>query len=70
MIRAILIGFISIVTSFVLGIYYSHPLSSRFMEIRLFEVVQLLSTLLFGGFIAYFFSQRLNSWGKRSEIML
>ena len=69
--KQIIIGFLFVTTiiGFVLGIYYSYPLSSKFMEIRLFEIIQLLSTLLAGGFIAYFFSQRLNSWGKRSEII-
>lgn len=69
MIKTISIGFISTLVGFVCGIYFSHPLSSRFLEIRLFEILQLLSTLFLGGFIAYYFSQRLNSWGKRSEII-
>ena len=39
------------------------------MEVRLFEIIQLVTTLVFGGFLAYFFSKRLNRWGKMSEII-
>lgn len=69
MIKNVAICFILTLSGFVLGVYYTHPLSKKFMEVRLFEIIQLVTTLLFGSFIAYFFSRRLNSWGKRSEII-
>jgi len=69
MIRIVLTGLISTVVGFLLGIYYSQPLSDKFMEVRLFEIIQLFSSLIVGVFISYFLSQKLSNWGKRSQLI-
>ena len=43
---------------------------NKFLEVRLFELVQLVLTLGLGAIIAFYFSKRLNDLGKKQELIL
>jgi len=69
MIKLLLTLIFGIIIGYVVSIFKEVHLQVDFLKVRLFEIIQLLFTLGLGGFIAHYFSRRLNNLGKKRELI-
>lgn len=67
MIKNLVILILGIIIGYIVSVFKEVHLQADFLKVRLFEIVQLLFTLGLGGFIAHYFSRRLNNLGKKRD---
>lgn len=69
MIKNLLTLILGIIIGYIVSVFKEVHLQADFLKVRLFEIIQLLFTLGLGGFIAYYFSRKLNNLGKKRELI-
>ncbi|MBM2834588.1 MAG: hypothetical protein HW406_1749 [Candidatus Brocadiaceae bacterium] len=69
MIKLLLTVILGIIIGYIASIFNEVHLTTDFLKVRLFEIVQLLFTLGLGAFIAHYFSRKLNNLGKKRELI-